>query len=108
MRVIQDLQGNRSEIVKVFDELVRAIPDGVYLASFELTGDRVTMSGYAESNNRISALMRNLDTSKKYEESNLTKVEQDSTLGEQGSVFDLQIKIEKSADNQQTAASSPK
>lgn len=107
MRVIQDLQGNRSEIVKVFDELVRAIPDGVYLASFELNENTVKMSGYAESNNRISALMRNLDTSKKYEESNLTKVEQDSTLGEQGSVFDLQIKIEKSADNQQTAASSP-
>ena len=50
--------------------------------------------------------MRNLDTSLKYEESNLTKVEQDNTLGEQGSVFDLQVKIEKSADNQSTEASS--
>ena len=35
MKVIQDLQGNRSEIVKVFDELVRAVPDGVYLATLE-------------------------------------------------------------------------
>jgi type IV pilus assembly protein PilN len=95
MKVIQDLQGNRSEIVKVFDELVRAVPDGVYLASLEQAADRVKMSGFSESNNRISALMRNLDNSHKYEESNLTKVQQDTTLGDQGSVFDLQIKIER-------------
>lgn len=97
MKVIQDLQGNRSEIVKVFDELVRAVPDGVYLATLEQTADSVKMSGFSESNNRISALMRNLDISHKYEESNLTKVQQDTTLGDQGSVFDLQIKIEKPA-----------
>ncbi len=97
MKVIQDLQGNRAEIVKIFDELVRAVPDGVYLATLEQTADEVKMSGFSESNNRISALMRNLDDSHKYEESNLTKVEQDETLGDQGSVFDLQIKIEKPA-----------
>jgi type IV pilus assembly protein PilN len=95
MKVIQDLQGNRSEIVKIFYELVRAVPDGVYLATLEQAADKVKMSGFSESNNRISALMRNLDTSYKYEESNLTKVQQDTTLGDQGSVFDLQIKIEK-------------
>jgi type IV pilus assembly protein PilN len=95
MKVIQDLQGNRSEIVKVFDELVRATPDGVYLSALEQTANSVKMSGFSESNNRISALMRNLDTSHKYQESNLTKVQQDTTLGDQGSVFDLQIKIEK-------------
>ena len=95
MKVIQDLQGNRSEIVKIFDELVRAVPDGVYLATLEQSADGVKMSGFSESNNRISALMRNLDNSFKYEESNLTKVQQDTTLGDQGSVFDLQIKIEK-------------
>ena len=71
------------------------MPDGVYLATLEQTADSVKMSGFSESNNRISALMRNLDTSHKYEESNLTKVQQDTTLGDQGSVFDLQIKIEQ-------------
>ena len=97
MKVIQDLQGNRAEIVKIFDELVRSVPDGVYLASLEQTADDVKISGFSESNNRISALMRNLDNSNKYEESNLTEVQQDKTLGDQGSVFDLQIKIEKPA-----------
>ena len=97
MKVIQDLQGTRSEIVKVFDELVRALPDGTYLSELDKIGSDIKMSGFAESNNRISTLMRNLDKSHKYQESNLAKVEQDETLGTQGSVFDLQIKIEAQA-----------
>ena len=94
MRVIQDLQGNRSEIVKLFDQLVRAVPDGVYLYELDRQGAGVKMTGFAESNNRISMLMRNLDQSPKYRDSNLAKVEQDATLGNQGSKFDLQVGIE--------------
>lgn len=94
MRVIQDLQGNRSEIVKLFDHLVRAVPDGVYLFELDRQGNGVKMTGFTESNNRISTLMRNLDQSPKYRDSNLTKVEQDTTLGNQGSKFDLQVGIE--------------
>ena len=97
MKVIQDLQGNRSEIVKIFDELVRAVPDGTYLDSLELRNAAFKISGYSESNNRISTLMRNLDMSHKYANSNLTKVQHDARLGEQGSVFDLQVKIERPA-----------
>jgi len=97
MKVIQDLQGNRSEIVKMFDELVRAVPDGTYLNSLELNSNTIKVSGYSESNNLISSLMRNLDSSHKYVNSNLTKVQHDSRLGEQGSVFDLQVEIETPA-----------
>jgi type IV pilus assembly protein PilN len=97
MKVIQDLQGNRSEIVKIFDELVRAVPSGTYLDSLELNNATFKVSGYSESNNRISALMRNLDTSHKYTNSNLTKVQHDERLGEQGSVFDLQVEVESPA-----------
>ena len=97
MKVIQDLQGNRSEIVKIFDELVRAVPDGTYLDSLELRNAAFKISGYSESNNRISTLMRNLDMSHKYANSNLTKVQHDARLGEQGSVFDLQVEIERPA-----------
>ena len=97
MKVIQDLQGTRSEIVKVFDELVRALPDGIFLSELDKTGSDIKMSGFAESNNRISTLMRNLDGSHKYRDSNLAKVEQDETLGTQGSKFDLQIQIEAQA-----------
>ena len=57
-RVIQNLQGNRPEIVKLFDEFVRAAPDGVYFVQMERKGLNVSLEGFAESNNRVSALMR--------------------------------------------------
>ena len=94
MKVIQDLQGTRSEIVKIFDELARAIPDGIYLSELDRVADQIKMSGFAESNNHISSLMRNLDKSGKFRDPNLAKVEQNDQLGNQGSVFNLQIAIE--------------
>ena len=97
MKVIQDLQGTRSEIVKVFDELVRAIPDGIYLSELDHVAGQIKISGFAESNNHISSLMRNLDKSGKFRDSNLAKVEQNDQLGNQGSVFNLQIAIEEPA-----------
>lgn len=97
MKVIQDLQGTRSEIVKVFDELVRAIPDGIYLSELDHVAGQIKISGFAESNNHISSLMRNLDKSGKFREPNLAKVEQNDQLGNQGSVFNLQIAIEEPA-----------
>lgn len=63
MKVIQDLQGRRPIIVRVFDELARVIPDGVYLRSLERNGDAFKMTGIAESANQVSNLMRNLDAS---------------------------------------------
>ncbi len=97
MKVIQDLQGTRSEIVKVFDELVRAIPDGIYLSELDHVAGQIKISGFAESNNHISSLMRNLDKSGKFRHPNLAKVEQNDQLGNQGSVFNLQIAIEEPA-----------
>ena len=60
MKVIQELQGNRPTIVYVFDQLVRTLPEGVYYTLVERTGDSYRIEGVAESNNRISRLMRNL------------------------------------------------
>jgi type IV pilus assembly protein PilN len=63
MTVIQELQGNRPVIVRLFDELVRTLPDGVYYTSITRTNDIISLEGIADSNNRISALMRDLDAS---------------------------------------------
>lgn len=63
MDVIQSLQGNRPTIVYVFDQLVRTLPDGVFYSSIQRRGDLYTFEGVAESNNRISRLLRNLDES---------------------------------------------
>lgn len=63
MEIIQRLQRNRPEVVRLFDELVRIMPDGVYLTSFKQQGTKLFMTGVAQSNARVSALMRNIDQS---------------------------------------------
>lgn len=89
MEVIKGLQTNRPEIVKLYDQLVQVVPDGVYLSSFEVDGNSVSMEGKAESNNRISTFMRQLDRSGKFSSPNLTKVTADRELGDQGSQFSM-------------------
>ncbi|MAX54929.1 MAG: pilus assembly protein PilN [Alcanivoracaceae bacterium] len=74
MEVIQSLQGNRPTIVYVFDEMARTLPDGVYYREIKRTGSTYTMYGIAESNNRISRLMRNLDGSEWFQDASLLNV----------------------------------
>lgn len=93
MLVIQELQGNRPEIVKLYDEFVRAVPDGVYFTKMVLNGKQLSLEGYAESNNRVSSLMRRLDASYKFAEPNLTKVQANQILGEDGSRFEMRVKV---------------
>lgn len=63
MEIIQQLQRNRPEIVRLFDELVRVMPEGVHLTSLKQNNKNLTMKGVAQSNARVSALMRNIDQS---------------------------------------------
>ena len=93
MKVIQELQGNRPIIVRIFDELVRTLPDGVFYKKLERKGNTITLSGIAESNNRISSLMRNVDKSKWFESPNLTSVKANPDYGDQASEFGLSFKI---------------
>jgi type IV pilus assembly protein PilN len=74
MNVIQDLQNNRPYIVYMFDQLVRTLPDGVYYTSIERKAGTFTISGIADSNNRISALMRNLNESDWFKDPDLRTV----------------------------------
>ena len=74
MKVIQDLQGTRPVIVRVFDELVRTLPDGLHYDSLTRKGDQLSIKGLAESNNRISGLMRNFEMSDWFSSPNLTDV----------------------------------
>ncbi len=61
--VIEKLQANRSQMVHLFDSLVRTIPDGVMLSNIKQEGEVLTLEGRAQSNARVSAYMRNLETS---------------------------------------------
>ena len=58
MEIIEQLQKSRPEIVHLFDELVRQLPEGVYLTGMKQTGSRVELRGIAQSSTRVSALMR--------------------------------------------------
>ena len=62
-KVIEQLQANRSQMVHLFDSLVRTIPDGVALSNIKQEGDILTLEGRAQSNARVSAYMRNLESS---------------------------------------------
>lgn len=92
MRVIQELQGNRPVIVRVFDELVRTLAKGVHFRELKMQGTTLTVAGVAESNNRISSLMRNLDNSDWFASPNLKTIKEDpenSNYGSQASTFNL-------------------
>lgn len=92
MRVIQELQGNRPVIVRVFDEVVQTLAKGVHFNKLDMAGTQLSVAGVAESNNRISALMRNLDGSDWFMQPNLKSIKEDplnSDYGEQASTFNL-------------------
>ena len=74
MQVIQDLQGLRPVIVRAFDEMVQTLPDGLYYTRLEKRGERISLVGMAESNSRISSLMRNFERSDWFDDPNLTNV----------------------------------
>jgi type IV pilus assembly protein PilN len=61
--VIEQLQANRSQMVHLFDSLVRTIPDGVILTSLKQEGDKLTIEGRSQSNARVSSYMRTLESS---------------------------------------------
>lgn len=93
MKVIQDLQGTRPLVVHVFDELVRTLPDGVFYQSLVRTDQKIEIVGTAESNNRVSSLMRQLDKSDWFENPNLTSVQAAADFGEQASAFKMAVQI---------------
>jgi len=63
MEIIQSLQQKRPQIVHLFDEIVRTIPEGLHIDEIKQSGESITISGIAESNGRVSAYMRNIDAS---------------------------------------------
>jgi type IV pilus assembly protein PilN len=100
MAVIKGLQTNRPEIVRLFDEFARALPDGAYIEEMNVEGNSLSIEGKAESNNRVSAFMRQLNDSEKFSEPNLTRVDADPTLGDQGSSFTMIIKVDNEEDGE--------
>lgn len=90
MQVIQDLQGTRPVIVRVFDELVKTLPEGLYYTNLVRKGNDLSINGMAESNNRISGLMRNFESSDWFASPNLKDVKAAKEDGH--NAFDMTVK----------------
>jgi len=87
MQIIEKLQRSRPEIVHLFDQIVKTLPDGVYLTSVTETGDHLKFSGVAQSSTRVSAFMRNIDASPWLKNPTLEVIQ--ATPGAFGSSFTL-------------------
>ncbi|MGD9841729.1 MAG: PilN domain-containing protein [Steroidobacteraceae bacterium] len=111
IQVIEQLQRSRPEVVHIFDQLVRLLPDGVYLTEVKQTDRRIQIKGIAESSTRVSAFMRNIDGSEWLQDPSLEIVETKGT-GDTGASFTLyanQVAISEpgtsdAATNNKTAA----
>lgn len=92
MNVIQQLQTDRTRVVRIFDELVRRLPEGVYFSTLKRTGDNLALTGVAQSNARVSALMRNLATSEWFADPSLDVINVKEKNSERVSEFSLKVK----------------
>lgn len=91
-QVVETLQSNRTEVVHLFDQMIRLLPDGLYLRSFKQAGDIVTVSGYTQSSARVSTLMRNLDSSPWFESANLVEIKAATVNNLRANEFVLSVK----------------
>jgi type IV pilus assembly protein PilN len=89
MEIIETLQRSRPEIVHIFDEIVRVLPEGVYLTYLKQSGTRFEVRGVAQSSTRVSAFMRNIDASEWLSDPALRIVESKGRENGQGADFTL-------------------
>ena len=94
-QVIESLQTNRTEPVHIFNELARQIPEGLYFKSLKQTGSRINITGYAQSNARVSNLMRNLDASPQLQNAELVEVKAAVLNTRRVSEFNLNVSLER-------------
>jgi len=91
MDVIQQLQGDRSRIVHMFDELVRRLPKGIYFTRLEKQGEKLLIQGFAQSNARVSALMNQLEASPWLADAKLDVINRVRRKGNRLSRFSIKV-----------------
>ena len=92
-RVVESLQSNRTEAVRLLDQMVRQLPDGLYLKAVKQTGDIVNVTGYATSNARVSTLMRNFEASPWLEDPKLVEIKAVKLGNANLNEFNLNVKV---------------
>lgn len=93
--VVENLQSTRSSVVHLLDQMLRILPDGVYLKSLKQSGNRINLVGYAQSNARVSTLMRAIEDSPWLDSPSLIEVRASSNAGGRLSEFSLNFNLTK-------------
>ncbi|GAP66115.1 Tfp pilus assembly protein PilN [Mizugakiibacter sediminis] len=94
-QIIEQLQANRSQMVHLFDELVKTIPDGVRLTGLKQTGDQLSLEGVAQSNAAVATYMRNIEASPWLGHADLTRTENKHDDPSAPYAFGLNVKLRK-------------
>ena len=94
-QVVETLQSNRTDAVHLLDQMVRQLPDGIYLKSIRQVGSKVTMVGYAQSNARVSTLMRNIDSSPWLTQPELVEIKSVALDKQKANEFTLVIQVKR-------------
>lgn len=97
-QVVETLQDNRAEVVHLLDQLVRQLPDGMYLKSIKQQGTKVTITGYTQSQARVSTLMRNLEGSQHLQNANLVEIKAAAAGGQRINEFTMNIDVTRAAE----------
>jgi type IV pilus assembly protein PilN len=92
-QVIEDLQRDRGETVYLLSEMVKQVPEGIYLKTLKQDGLNVNITGYAQSNARVSALMRNLESSPWLESPQLVEVKAIVLNGRRSNEFAMNVTL---------------
>lgn len=95
--VIESLQGSRTEAVQLFNELARQVPAGIYLKAIKQAGNKINISGIAQSNARVSTLMRNLEASPQLERPDLEEIKAVSVGNRRYAEFKLSVVVTREA-----------
>ena len=106
-QVVEGLQSNRSEPVQLLDQLLRQLPEGVYLKAIKQVGPKVNITGFAQSNARVSTLMRNLGASPYLENPELVEIKavpSPDKSGNRVNEFNMNISIKRAAPDDARAA----
>jgi type IV pilus assembly protein PilN len=96
-QIVETLQTNRTEAVHLIDQIVRQIPDGIYLRSVKQSDNRVTLIGYAQSNARVSTLMRNIESSPWLEKPALVEIKSVQLPAGRVNEFTLNLMVKRAA-----------
>jgi type IV pilus assembly protein PilN len=110
-QVVESLQSNRSEPVQLLDQLLRQLPEGVYLKAIKQTGPKVNITGYAQSNARVSTLMRNLGASPYLENPELVEIKavpSPTSAGSRVNEFNMNISVKRAQVDDPTKGGAPK